>query len=130
MAGTSKAAPKSPVLLVYYSPDARQRIEEMLRSQRLEVYRIDGRAADAVDTVRCHPAEVVVMDYGAGDVSVGQAVRQVGQILPRSLVVAVHPSRAGVDIYRGGHRIGVAESLETALRQFAFHKDPNGEGQD
>ena len=112
------------VLLVYYSPEARQRLEAALQGQPLlEGYPIDGRAPEAIDAVRKHPAEVVVIDYGADDVSVSQAVRQVGQVLPRSLVVAVYPGRDRVGVYRGGHRIGAAESLEAALSRYVLPED-------
>ncbi len=112
------------VLLVYYSPEARQRMQAALHGQSLlEVYPIDGRSPEATDAVGKHPAEVVVIDYGADDLSVSQAVRQVGQVLPRSLVVAVYPGRNRVDVYRGGHRIGAAESLEAALSRYAFPGD-------
>lgn len=122
MNGLSAPGQRQRILLVYYSGSGRERIEAILRDQRLEVYLIDGRAADAADMLRDHPAKVVVMDHNADDISVGQAVRQVGQILPLSLVIAVHPGRSEVDMYWAGHRIGVAESLEAAIRPHSSPK--------
>ncbi len=57
------------------------------------------------------------MDHGADDISISQAVRQVGQILPQSVLVTVYPDREAIDLYRSGHGIGMAQSLEVALRE-------------
>jgi hypothetical protein len=102
-------------LLVYYSASARQCLETALRRWCREVFALDGRASDATDSLRSHPAEVVVIDQGAGDVSINQAVRQVGMILPGSLVLTVAQDGQEVQVYLGGRRIAVAPSLDAAL---------------
>ena len=107
------------VLLVYYSPEARKRLEAVICAQHLEVYSIDGRAADSPAKARNYSAAIVVIDHGADDVIVAQAVRQLGQIQPNSVVVAVYPHRSEVTLYQKGHRTNVLENLETALRKHA-----------
>ena len=124
MADSPPETKRAKVVLMYYSPKGRQSLEAVLHRHNLKVFSVDGRAADAVDMLRKHPAEVVVVDHGADDVSLSQAIRQVCQILPGSLVVAAYPNREEVGIYQGGRRIGVAESLEAALRQHAYNLDP------
>ena len=108
------------VLLLYYGAGARERLEAALVAQNLEVYAIDGRSEDAITFVREHPSPIVVMDRGATDVSVTQAVRQLGQILPESVVLTVYPRFGAVDVYRSGHRVGEAADLETALRIWGY----------
>ncbi|GEM_PF-5819239 len=112
------------VLVVYYSPEGQKRLESFLQAlPGVEVFFVNGRVAEAVEAIGKHPAEVVVIDQGAEDISVGQAVRQVGQVLPRSLVVTVQPLGQKVHVYRGGHLIGVAEDLGSALRQYDLTQD-------
>lgn len=102
-------------LLVYYSASARQHLETVLRERCREVYALNGREADAAELLRRHPAEVVVIDQGVGDVSINQAVRQVGMMLPASVVLAVPSDGQEVQVYLGGRRIAVAPSLDAAL---------------
>ena len=124
MTTMSKKTSFRQILLVYYSPDAQQRLEATLLAQHFEVYSIDGRAPDAIAAVREHPAGVVVIDRSAKDVSVTQAVRQIGQILMGCLVVTMYPGHPMVDIYQSGRRISVKVDLETALRD---HPLPSAE---
>ncbi len=112
------------VLVVYYSPEGRERLESFLQAlPGVEVFSVNGREAEAVEAIGNHPAEVVVIDQGAEDINIRQAVRQVGQMLPHSLVVTVRFSDREVEAYRGGHLIGVAEDLESALRQYDLTQD-------
>jgi DNA-binding NtrC family response regulator len=108
-------------LLVYYSHDARDYLEAALLQQHLEVHSVDGRAPTAVAAIREHSAEAIVLDCSASDVSVSQAVRQIGQIFPAIPVLTMRPEVELVDVYRAGHRVGTAESLEWALQFFASH---------
>ena len=71
-------------LLVFYSRHSRDRLESILRNQGIEVYLISGRSPDATESVRRHPADLVVIDKGVADISVTQAVRHIAQILPHS----------------------------------------------
>ena len=103
------------VLLVYYDRVAARHLESALRNQHLEVYSIDGRSPTATDQVRMHQAEFVVMDHGAGDINIRQAIRQIGQIAPHSLIIAVHPNRQLVILYRSGRLVGTADSLDAVL---------------
>ncbi len=123
MANLGGRTPNRKVLLVYYSPDARRRLEEVIRAQHLEVYSINGRASDALNKARKHTARVVIMDHSADDVSITQAIRQIGQVLPNSAVFTVSPGREAVDIYRKGHRIATVANVEWALQLFAFNRD-------
>ncbi|MBI4298542.1 MAG: hypothetical protein HY666_02140 [Chloroflexi bacterium] len=109
------------VLLVYYSSEVKEQLERGLQRLHLKIHSIDGRAPDASELIRTNPSEVVIMDQAADDVSVTQAVRQIGQILPDSMVITMYPGREMVEIYRRGHRIGTAERLETALHSHAFY---------
>ena len=93
-------------LLVYYSSLSRDRLELILRSQGIEVYLIPGRAPNATEALRRHPADVVVIDKNAADISVTQAVRQIAGILPRSLIFAAAGDHDGVEVYYKGRRIG------------------------
>ncbi len=112
--------PKIRVLLVYYSTAARHRLEAVLqRYEHMDVHAVDGRASDAVDAIKAHTAQVVVVDHGARDLVVKHVVRQIGQILPCSVVIASYPDRDTVEYYCSGHRVGEAVDLESALSQFA-----------
>ena len=111
------------VLLVYYSPASRRRLESALHAQHLEVYAVDARAPNAVDAILKHPAEVVVMDAGADDISVSLALRQLGQMMPRRLVITAHPGREKVDLYRDGRRVGVERNLELAIGRYDHWPD-------
>ena len=57
-------------LLVYYSRLSRDRLQHELRRQGIEVYPISGRAPDAAEVARVHPADVVVVDRDVTDISV------------------------------------------------------------
>ena len=103
-----KESSNNAILLLYYSLAARERLEAELLGRDLEIYSIDGRTPDASERVRNHPARVVIIDHGANDVSITQAIRQVGQILPHSLVVTVYLDRQSVEMYRNGHRLAWA----------------------
>lgn len=103
-------------LLVYYSAGARLRLQSALQRAGLQLHPVDGRAADAVDQIRSSSGELVVIDAGAVDLNVRQAIRHIGQISPNSHVMTSHPDRDTVEIYRNGRRIGVEHSLEQALR--------------
>ena len=93
-------------LLVYYSRISRDSLERILRSQGFEVNLISGRAHDATQTVRRQSAEVVVIDKDAPDISVAQAVRQIAQILPRSLIFTAAANQEGAEVYRQSRRVG------------------------
>ena len=96
-------------LLVYYSEFSRDRLEFELRSRGVKVHAISGRAEDAVDSVRTHPADVVVIDKDAADISITQAVRQIAHILPRSLIFTAGASPQDVDVYHKGYRVGTVD---------------------
>ncbi len=96
-------------LLVYYSRHSRKRLERRLQSQGIEVYPVSGRAPDAAETVRKNPANVVVIDMDAADISISQAVRQVSQILPQSLIFTLGANHQKVGVYRKGRRIGAVD---------------------
>jgi AmiR/NasT family two-component response regulator len=113
----------APTVLVYYSPAGRDRLEAVLDGQDIRVYPVAGRAPHAVEEIRRHPAEMVVVDADTDDISLNQAVHQLGRLLPMSLVFVVSPGREAADVYRGGHRVGVAESSD--IRGFA---DSHGGG--
>ena len=100
------------VLLVYYSTRSRDRLEVMLRSQGAEVYAVSGRAPDATEQVRRHPEDLAVIDKDVTDISVSQAARRMGQILPATLVFAVGSGRQVVEVYKNGRQIGVIDSRE------------------
>ena len=99
-------------VLVYYSRLSRDRLQHMLRSQGIEVYLISGRAPDATETARRHPADVVVIDKDAADISITQAVRQITQILPWSLIFTAAANRPTAEVYRKGRRIGTVNPGE------------------
>ena len=102
-------------LLVYYSSDARHRLESALHAQRWDVWVVSGRASDATDAIRMHPADVVVVDGTAKDVNITLAVQHISRTVLHSAVISVRPDLQTVDVYRGGHRVGFLESLEAAL---------------
>jgi len=110
------------VLLVYYSARSRDRLETMLRSQGAEVYAVPGRALDAAERVRRHPKDLAVVDKDVTDISVSQATRRVGQILPSTLVFAVGGDRQTVEVYKNGRQIGAIGSDEIA--HFASAESP------
>ncbi len=93
-------------LLVFYSRLSRDRLERILRSQGIEVYLISGRAPDAAETVRRHPADVVVIDKDVADISVTQAVRHIAQILPRSPIFTASANHQRAEVYRKGRHVG------------------------
>ena len=112
---SSKPTSNRKVLLVYYDRVAARHLESALRNQHREVYFIDGRSPSASDQIRMHKARFVVMDRGASDINVTQAIRQIGQIAPHSLIVAVRPNHQLVNLYRGGRLVGTADSLDAFL---------------
>lgn len=116
------------VLLVYYSRDAHRQLEAAIVSMRVEAFPVDGRAPDAMEQLRRHPARVIVIDRAARDVSVAQAVRRVGQLLPTSLVITALSAREPVKLYRAGHRIGGEDSLEIALTKNTEYVGQNPTG--
>ena len=96
-------------LIVYYGPVAREYLEALLGDQGLQAQYVAGREANAGALIEQHPAELVVIDADAGDISTIQAVRQIGRLLPNSLVFKVHRcSKASV--YRAGRQVGEVEN--------------------
>ena len=93
-------------LLVFYSRFSRNRLEHSLRSQGIEVYLISGRAPDATEIIRRHPADVVVIDKDVADISVTQAVRHIAQILPRKPILTASANHQRAEIYRKGRHVG------------------------
>ena len=124
MTDLSRRGSPRPTLLVYYSTRSRDRLEAMLRSQCAEVYAVSGRAHDAAGRVRRHPVDLAVIDKDVGDISVSQAARWMGQILPSVLVFAVGRDRQGVEVYRNGRRVGTIGFHEIA--HFAAVESPAG----
>ena len=111
-----------------FSTQARVRLEEAIRRAGLEVIGIDGRAPEAVETLRVHQAAVVVVDISAEDVNLTQTLREVGRVRKRCLVLAVHQDRDTVSVYIDGRPVGTVESLEAALlNQFG---SPQGVGKE
>ncbi|PKB79546.1 MAG: hypothetical protein BZY88_12640 [SAR202 cluster bacterium Io17-Chloro-G9] len=107
-------------ILVYYSMVSRNCLKRMLRSHGIEVYPISGRAPNATETVRKYPTNVVVIDRDVADISVTQAVRQIAQILPQSLIFTATANDQRAEVYRNGRRIGsvnVEEILHFAAVQ-------------
>ena len=114
-------------LLVYYSRLSRNRMVDMLGSQGIEVYPIAGRLPNATETVRKHPEDVVVIDRDAADISVTQAVRQIAQILPWSLIFTAGTNNQKAEVYRQGRRIGTVNLEEivhfaTSGKKHGFYK--------
>ena len=93
-------------LLVYYSRRSLQCLERMLGGQGIEVYPISGRAPDSTEAVRNNPADVVIIDKDATDISITQAVRHIAQILPRCLIFTASAKQQTAEVYRGGWRVG------------------------
>jgi len=100
------------LLLIYYSRLNRDGLADMLRSQGIEVYPIWGRLPNATEIVRKHPARVVVIDRDSADISVTQAVRQIAQILPCSLIFTAAINNQKAEVYRKGRRIGTVNLEE------------------
>ena len=115
MVDSSEPTLDRKMILVYYDRVAARHLELALRNQHLEVYSIDGRSPSSSDRLRMHKAKFVVMDRGASDINVTQAIRQIGQIAPHSLIVAVRPNHQLVNLYRGGRLVGTADSLDAFL---------------
>ncbi len=114
----SEQVHREAVLLVYYSPTSRRRLERAILGQDLDVVAIDGRAPDSAGLVPPVGTALVVVDGGASDINVGQAVRQLGRLLPRSQIIAAYPNRPSVEVFRGGHRIADLPSLEAAILEY------------
>ncbi len=93
-------------LLVFYSRLSRDRLERILRGQGMEVYLISGRGPDATETIRMHPADVVVIDKDVADISVTQAVRHIAQILPLSPIFTASADHQRAEVYRKGRQVG------------------------
>ena len=106
-------------IVLYYSPAGRDHLETVLRGQGVGAYSIAGRAPHALEEIRRHPAKVVIVDRDPDDISVRQAVRQVGRALPDSLVVMAGIGRPSAEVYREGRQVGVEESVEAALRCYS-----------
>ena len=96
-------------LLVYYSIMDRDRLESLLRSQGIDVCSISGRDSNATDSARRHPADVVVIDSNADDISIKQSVRQIAQLMPECLVYLVGIDHEKVGVFRNGRRIGTVD---------------------
>ena len=109
---------RGAVLLIYYSSKSRGSLERVILGQDLEVVAIDGRAPDSADLVPPPGTTLVVVDGGASDINVGQALRQLGRLLPRSHIIAAYPNRPSVEVFRGGHRIADLPSLEAAILEY------------
>ncbi len=118
MLDPTETSSTADALLVYYSSDARRRLESALHAQRWDVWAVSGRAPDATDAIRMRPADVVVVDGGAKDVNIGLAVQHISRTVGCGAVISARPDLQTVDVYRGGHRVGFVESLEAALSLF------------
>ena len=103
------------ILLVTFSPEARLRMEAAIRQIGLETIGVDGRAPEAIESLRVHQSSVVVVDSSAEDVSLTQTLKEVGRVRPECLVLAMYQDRGIVSVYRGGRPLGTVESLEAAL---------------
>ena len=90
----------------------RDRLENLLRSQEIDVCSISGRDSDATDSARRHPADIVVIDNNADDISIKQTVRQIAQLMPKSLVYAVGIDHEKVGVFQNGHRINTVSFRE------------------
>ena len=112
-------------IVLYYSPASREHLEAILRSHGVEVYPIAGRAPHALEEIRRHPAKVVVIDCEPHDISISQAVRQVGRTLPDSLILTACAGRREVEVYRAGRREAAVESLDAALELYAGETEAN-----
>ena len=96
-------------LLIYYSSAGREHVESLLQRHGLRPHSVDGRAGDAAEEIRRHPAELVAIDSESQDISITQAVRQIGRLLPRSLVFTVHHGPKAA-VYRAGRLVGQVEN--------------------
>ncbi len=124
MCGAGAQGPDLQVLLVYYSQAARASLESVLFGLGIALYAVDGRAPDAVDAVKARSTQVVVLDTTSSDISVSQAVRRLGQILPNRVVLTLGPDQKTVNVHRGGRRIGTRASLESALLAYGAREVP------
>ena len=106
------------VLLVYDGPGTLNCLKGYLRAQSMEVFCVDGRAPDAAAQVMKHAADAVVMIYDQDESRIVQAVRQLGQILPTSLLLTTSLHNKAVDFYQGQSRVGQAKSLGAALAMY------------
>ena len=106
------------VLLVYYGRETIDCMEGYLRAQSMMVFRINGRAPDALKQVATHPADAVVIVNEQDGASFAPAVRQIGQILPKSLLMTTSPYRKAVDLYQSRSRVGQAKSLGASLAMY------------
>ena len=104
---------KLTALVVYYSPASRGYLETLVGDQGIQVQYVAGREADAVALVQQHPAGLVVIDSDSRDISIYQAVRQIGRLLPHSLVFTVH-QRSKATVYLAGHLVGQVENSSIA----------------
>ena len=93
------------MLVVYYSPAARGYLKTLVGDQDIQVQYVAGREADAVALIQQHPAKLVVIDSDSRDISINQAVRQIGRLLPHSLVFTVH-QRSKATVYQAGRQVG------------------------
>ena len=59
--------------------------------------------------IQQHPSTFVVIDSNSRDISINQAVRQVGRLLPRSLVFTVD-QRSIATVYQAGRLLGQVEN--------------------
>ena len=103
---------------MHYGRETIDCMEGYLRAQSLVVFRINGRAPDAREQVATHPADAVVIVNEQDGASVAPAVRQIGQILPESLLMTTSPYRKAVDLYQGQSRVGGAKSLGAGLAMY------------
>ena len=106
------------VLLVYYGRERLDCLEGYLRAQSLVVFGVNGRAPDALEQVATHPADAVVIVNEQDGASFAPAVRQIGQILPKSLLITTSPYRKAVGLYQGQSRVGQSNSLGASLAMY------------
>ncbi len=99
-------------LLVFYSGLSRDRLGRILRCQGIEVYLISGRAPDATERVRRHPADLVVIDKDVADISVTQALRYIAQTFPCSPIFTASATHQRAEVYRKGRRVGTVNLRE------------------
>ena len=105
-------------LLVYYGRETIDRMEGYIRAQSMVVFRINGQAPDALEQVATHCADAVVIVNEQDGASFAPAVRQIGQILPKSLLMTTSRYRKAVDLYQGRSRVGQARSLGSSLAMY------------
>lgn len=110
-------------IIVYYSKHCRDRLETVLVNQGIEVNSISGRSPNATNTLRLHPAELVVIDKDSADISVTQAVRRIAQISPTSWIITAGASNPKSEVYRNGSRIGVVDLKEIRQELIDSHGD-------